>query len=530
VAHGVHHGYERFASGIESLIQSLERRYTPLGKFRPGPFEGWSFLRQPAWLGFVGMCLIVAGGCFPESPFKVNIAGTWFFGEPANAPYQAPSQTQLLLAIVLTYGGLVLLMRVWLRLAQIVHNHVGAPLRTLWRIFVLWSVPMIVAPPLFSRDVFSYAAQGEMTAHGLSPYLYGPFTLGAGPYVTPVDPLWGNAPAPYGPFFLYIDGLVDRLAQHNALATVVGLRLVAFAAMCLIGYAVVLLAKAMRRDASEAFALAVLNPMLIIELVNGSHNDVIMTAFLVLSIALALRRRLWWAVVFCACAASIKAPAIIGLAFIAWNWAGPGAPVRERVRPIAITAGMSAAVLGVWTYLAGFGFGWVGDLFSNGAVRSWAAPATGIGMALQLGLRHMGLETNLTHDLTISRGIGLGIALVFAAVMFVTGERRGWVRSLALALLLVVLLGPVVQPWYLSWSLVLLAATYEGREYFWLLFLTMIGPVIGLPGGRTLLAGLSQANPLLIAVAVAVLGGVLLLPMGRWTQWSWPEEKVGLEV
>jgi hypothetical protein len=81
----------------------------------------------------------------------------------------------------------------------------------------------------------------------------------------------------------------------------------------------------------------------------------------------------------------------------------------------------------------------------------------------------------------------------------------------------------VVQPWYLAWGLVIFAASYEGREHFWLLLLSITGPFIGLPGGRQLLAGLVHSNPLLIAVAVAILGGVLITPMGRWTQWSWPE-------
>ena len=65
---------------------------------------------------------------------------------------------------------------------------------------------MLVIAPIFSRDVFSYAAQGEMVSHHINPYNYGPFTLGAGPYVNPVDPLWVNTPAPYGPLFLMIDG------------------------------------------------------------------------------------------------------------------------------------------------------------------------------------------------------------------------------------------------------------------------------------------------------------------------------------
>ena len=190
---------------------------------------------------------------------------------------------------------------------------------------------------------------------------------------------------------------------------------------------------------------------------------------------------------------------------------------------------ITAAVIGAWTYVAGFGFGWIRNLTSNGNVRSWAAPATGIGLSLHAWLKSAGIATNLTHDLTITRAIGLGIALLFTAYLFFRAERRGWVRSLAVALLLVVILGPVVQPWYLVWGIALLAASYQGREHFWLMALTIVGPFIGLPGGRTLLTGLSSANPLHIAVAVSILGGVLLLPMGRWTQWSWPEVQPALD-
>ena len=103
-----------------------------------------------------------------------------------------PSETKYILSVVLVYGGLLLLMRVWLRLAEIMKLHPGAKLKSLWWMLLLWATPMIVAPPLFSRDVFSYAAQGEMTYHHISPYLFGPFTLGSGPYVNPGRPPLGQ--------------------------------------------------------------------------------------------------------------------------------------------------------------------------------------------------------------------------------------------------------------------------------------------------------------------------------------------------
>jgi hypothetical protein len=524
--------YERVVGGFESGVQLLERRYTPLGRFSPGPFEGWSFLWQPALLGFVATSLILAGCSFTNSPFKLNYPNTWFFGEPVTATsVNNTSETKFLLSIVLVYGGLLLLMRVWLRLAEVMKLHPGASIKSLWWMLLAWATPMLVAPPLFSRDVFSYAAQGEMTAHHISPYIYGPFTLGAGPYVNPVDPLWGNTPAPYGPFFLFLDSSVDKLARHNQLATVVGLRLLEVAAVIMIGYGIVLLARGMGRDPGEAFVLSALNPLVLLTLIGGAHNDAIMTGFLVVGIALAVQRRPFWALFFCSCAAAIKAPAALGLAFVAWTWLGPKASVRQRIKPILISALVAGVTLSVWTELAGFGFGWVKNLLSNGTVRSWAAPATGIGMAITNTLHAVGLHSiSLSPVLSVTRFLGLVLAGVLTVWLLLNGERRGWVRSLAVALLLFVELGPVVQPWYLAWGLVLLAASYKGREHFWLLALTITGPFIGIPGGRQLLSGLVHSNPLLIALAVALLGGVLVLPMGRWTQWSWPEQEAEISA
>ncbi|MGA2124430.1 MAG: polyprenol phosphomannose-dependent alpha 1,6 mannosyltransferase MptB, partial [Acidimicrobiales bacterium] len=513
----------------ESGVQLLERRYTPLGRFTPGPFEGWGFLWQPAVLGFVALTAILAGSSFTNSPFKYNLTGTWFFGEPAASAGGTPSETKYILSVVLVYGGLLLLMRVWLRLSEVLKLHGGVPLRKLWWIFAMWAAPMVVAPPLFSRDVFSYAAQGEMTSLRISPYLYGPFTLGqaSNAWTLPVDKLWGNTPAPYGPFFLFIDSTIVKLSGQHQLATVVGLRLLEALAVAAIGYGVIMLARGLGRDPGEAFVLAAMNPLVLLTLIGGAHNDALMTAFLVIGLGLAVKRHPVWALFFVSLATAIKAPAAIGLAYVAWNWAPPNATLKQRVRPFAIGGVVAAAVLGVTTLMAGFGFGWVDNLLSNGTVRSWAAPATGAGMAITNILHAIGAHTvALASVLSVTRFLGVVIAAAFTFWLLWRSPERGWVRSLGVALLLFVILGPVVQPWYLAWGLVILAASYEGREHFWLLLLSIVGPFIGLPGGRQLLAGLVHSNPLLIALAAAILGGVLVAPMGRWTQWSWPEGEV----
>lgn len=523
----VRRNYERVAGRFETGVQVLEDRYTPLGRFTPGPFEGWSFLWQPAILGFVAMGLILAGCSFTNSPFKEDLANSWFFGEPsASLSPVASSTTKYILSIVLVYGGLLLLMRVWLRLAEVMKLHPGASLKSLWWMLLLWATPMIVAPPLFSKDVYSYAAQGEMTSYHISPYLFGPDTLGGGHYLPPVDQLWGNTPAPYGPFFLFLDGAMVRITDHHALWTWVGLRLLEVVAVAMIGYGVVILARGLERDPGEAFVLSAMNPLVLLTLIGGAHNDATMAGFLIVGVALAVQRHPYWALFFCSCAAAIKAPAAIGIAFVAWTWI-PHASLKDKIRPVVIAGLVASATLGVFTYLAGFGFGWVGNLLSNGTVRSWAAPATGIGLAISNTMHAFGWHSLAVGSvLSVTRLLGLLTAAAFSFWLLWHAEERGWVRSLALSLILFVELGPVVQPWYLAWGLVLLAASYKGREHFWLLALSITGPFIGLPGGRQLLADLVHSNPLLIALAVAILGGVLVLPMGRWTQWSWPAREL----
>jgi alpha-1,6-mannosyltransferase len=243
-----------------------------------------------------------------------------------------------------------------------------------------------------------------------------------------------------------------------------------------------------------------MNPLVLLTLIGGAHNDALMTGFLVIGVGLAVQRHPVWALFFVSLATAVKAPAAIGLAFVAWNWVPPVAKLKDRIRPFAIGGVVAAAVLGVTTLMAGFGFGWVDNLLSNGTVRSWAAPATGAGMAITNILHAVGVHSvELASVLSVTRFLGVVIAVAFTLWLLWHSSERGWVRSLGLALLLFVILGPVVQPWYLAWGLVIFAASYQGREHFWLLLLTITGPFIGLPGGRRADCADGSLDPMVVA-------------------------------
>jgi len=143
----------------------------------------------------------------------------------------------------------------------------------------------------------------------MNPYLYGPFELGNNAYTAPVDPLWGNAPAPYGPMFLQLDGFFAKVTFHNELATIVLLRLLALVGVLLIAACVPRLARLYHRDSAELFTLMVLNPVTIFHLIGGAHNDALMLGLLVAGVTLAKEKRPIWGIVLCALATAVKAPA-----------------------------------------------------------------------------------------------------------------------------------------------------------------------------------------------------------------------------
>ena len=470
---------------------------------------------RPALLGFVAVLAVAIGASMPSSPFKLEMPGVWFFGEPSTA---TPSRWGVYFSLAAVYGGLFLFMRVWWAMTRLYHRRQGVAYRTMLGVFALWSLPVLVIAPLFSRDAYSYAAQGEMVSHHMNPYLYGPFELGNNAYTAPVDPLWGNAPAPYGPMFLQLDGFFAKVTFHNELATIVLLRLLALVGVLLIAASVPRLARLYHRDTAELFTLMVLNPVTIFHLIGGAHNDALMLGLLVAGITLAKEKRPIWGIVLCALATAVKAPAALGILYIGWSWLGSRVPVKDRIRPI-VTAGLiGLGVLGFFSLVSGLGWGWISILGTPGVVRSWASPTTGLAFAVTgvAHLLHVGL--GVSGVLSVTRFLGLMGAVVSAIWLLLNSDRIGTLRALGLTLLLFVLLGPVVQPWYLSWGLILLAPVALGQLRSLVIGLSMVTAFIELPGGTQLVSTLLHGDPLLIVLTMLWILVVMTVPLSSWDQ------------
>jgi len=468
---------------------------------------------RPALLGFVAILAIAIGASLPSSPFKLEMPGVWFFGVPST---DGASTWGVYFTLAAVYGGLLLLMRVWWGMTRLYARCPGVAVKKMMWVFALWATPMLVIAPLFSRDAYSYAAQGEMVSHHMNPYLYGPFELGNNSYTAPVDPLWGNAPAPYGPLFLQIDGFFTRITFHNELATIVLLRLLSLVGVLLIARCVPKLARLYHRDGAELFTLMVLNPVTILHLIGGAHNDALMLGLLLTGLVAAKEKRPIVGLLFCALATAIKAPAALGMLYVGWSWLGPGAPTRDRLRPV-VTAGLiGVGVLGFFSYISGLGWGWVTILGTPGAVRSWTAPTTSMAL-LFTGMAHVAhIGVSLSGVLTGTRALGLLAAGVVGVWLLLNSDRIGTLKALGVTLLVFVILGPVVQPWYLSWGLILLAPVALGRLRSLIVGLSMVTAFIELPGGTQLLNSLIHGDPLLIVLTLLWILVVLTVPLASW--------------
>jgi alpha-1,6-mannosyltransferase len=496
--------------------------------------DGSRLLLRPAMLGFVAVTAITAGVSQQRSPFVLKDPGAWFFGVPASGA--TPSSHDLFIGLVAVYGGLLLLMRAWYSLIRITSQVPGINVRKVAWIFAIWVLPLMLAPPLFSRDVYSYVAQGEMMSHHISPYHYGPGVLGGAPSVALVDHLWLNTPAPYGPLFMWLDGFLTSVSMHHELADLVLLRVLALGGVALMAVAVPVLARNMRRDAAYVFTLAILNPVTLLHLVGGAHNDGLMLGLLLCGLAVAKRGRPALGVVLCSLAAAVKVPAAIGIVYIAWDWAGAGAPFARRVRPLLTAGAISFIVMGALSLVTGLGWSWVLNLATPGTVRSWVAPATGAGILLTDIAHVAGMGISLHSMLSVTRLLGLGTAAVVGLWLLWRYERFGMLKAMGITMLLVVALSPVVQPWYLSWGLILLTPVATGWIRSLIVGLSISSAFLGLPAGRQLVSDLLHANPLSVATALLVCLGILTVPlmpldrerlMSRWRRRGGPDGPMG---
>ena len=401
-----------------------------------------------------------------------------------------PSRLQTV-SLTMTTTGAVMMALAWLMLGRFALGPRRMSRSQLDRTLLLWMVPLLIAPPMYSKDVYSYLAQSQITRIGLDPYKVGPAPgLGLDHVFTlSVPSLWRETPAPYGPLFLWIGRGISAITGENIVAAVLSHRLVVLIGVGMIVWATPRLARRCGVAEVTALWLGAANTLLIMHLVAGIHNEALMLGLMLTGTEITLRgidsaapllprplrwprtRADWtrWAplallgcgTVLIVMSSQVKLPGLLALGFttmaLAYRWGGT---ILAAIRAGLLTGALAVAVMAVIGWASGLGFGWLFTLGTANVVRSWMSPPTLLALGTgQIGIL-LGLGDHTTAVLSLTRAMGVLIitGIVSWLLFAVLRGRLHPVGGLGVALGATVLLFPVVQPWYLLWAIIPLAA------------------------------------------------------------------------
>lgn len=357
---------------------------------------------------------------------------------------------------------------------------VAAPrigVRVVGGLIVIAVVAFACAPVLLSHDAFSYVDYARLgVKHGLDPYVNAPEAAPTDPAFAHVT--WTETPSAYGPLFTIATYPLAWLPVWAAIAV-----LKAVAAISVLGLAWVVSRLAAWRGVDEARAAAfvALNPLVLVHVVGGAHNDGLAMLLAMLGVAALASRREASSGAFLVASAAIKSSSLFvaPFAFVeALRESHEPRPVAPVSAPAASAAATTAGASPVVRLVGG-------ALAAMALVALTGYIAFGWHWLHAFGLagENQGRTSHLSIPVTFARltGIDEGAVRVAALVLFgvavvwllwKTWQGFDWIRAAAWAGFGLLLATSWLLPWYLVWPLPLVAVARDRRLALLLLALT----------------------------------------------------------
>jgi alpha-1,6-mannosyltransferase len=382
------------------------------------------------------------------------------------------------------------------------------------RVALWWMTPLLFSMPIASMDLYSYAAQAQISRNGLDPYSFTPADL-PGKFLDNVAGNWVDTPSPYGPLWVAVSRWIASVIGDHALITALILRLLPCIALVAIAHLLPAMAERFGGRGDIALWLAVANPLVLVHGVGGGHNDIVMMALGIAALSFASKpgagmREFVLAVVLATLATAVKFPAIVLLGFVVpfFLYGRESRRFTEVLKLCLVALLVGLLTLGAVSWVADVGLGWTKQV--NNAVRvvSFMSVPTMIGIVLRAVF---GAEHGPLVDSTV-RATRTAGSIVSALVLIALWWRATFLaispaRLLAWGLAVTVVLSPAVQPWYFIWALGI-AALYvvRARQLSWLAALSVSLVLITTPMGSPV-----DLAPFIAAALVAGLGSRALL-------------------
>jgi alpha-1,6-mannosyltransferase len=287
-----------------------------------------------------------------------------------------------------------------------------------------------------------------------------------------VSTIWTTTTAPYGPAFILVAKFVTLLVGDNVVAGTIVLRLCMLPGLVLLIWAAPRIARHVGTSGAAALWICVLNPLVIIHLMGGVHNEMLMVGLMAAGIALTLTRRPVTGVAVVGVGVAVKATAGLALPFLVWVWMRQ---LRERydMRPLTAFAAAAAAsvtvfavVFAVLSMAAGVGLGWFTALAGSVKIINWLTVPTAAANLINLV---GGLFGNVAFYAVLEWARMVGIAVIAAALPLLwwrfRHDDREALIGIASVMMIVVLFVPAALPWYYTWPLAVMAAVAQSRAW-----------------------------------------------------------------
>lgn len=483
--------------------------------------------------GFLGSLLILMGSFGVGWLVSVSPIARWEWV----IRLRTEPDSVIVSTIALTLGCWIMF-RAWLRLGQRLRgaeDHGQWPagsLRVVNFATAAWAAPQLVVIPIFSRDVFAYLNQGRLVLAGEDPYTTGVSTL-ENWFHLGTDVIWAEDKTPYGPLFLWLEAAVMRVAGESPDAAILLFRLACVAGVVMIMYWVPKLAALHGADPARAQWITVANPLLIISFISSAHNDSLMVGFALAGIWCAAHGRGVLATLLVVVSIGVKPITMVLLPFLALIWAGPGSSWPRKFRYWFLTAGIAGVSLLALGLIQGYGFGWLRVLVGTGTGATFWSPLAIADGWLSTVLGAFGIPTYWTLDTV--RLIGRVLSVVLVVYLMFRGSDQRVVQRMTWAFTAVVVLSPVIQPWYLLWLLPLFAVTGIRRnwEFKWVVFTVAFFLAFGASDQLSIYQFLELDQPMMVLSLLLSWACIVLLAFGdpstRWvvfTQWHLPRLKL----
>ncbi|OMC39777.1 DUF2029 domain-containing protein [Mycobacterium sp. GA-1841] len=417
---------------------------------------------RPARLGCLGAAVLTIGGLGAGStrlhdPLLESLHLSWLrFGHG------------LVLSSILLWTGVAAMLIAWLWLGRRVIDRTATEY-TMVATTGFWLAPLLLSVPLFSRDTYSYLAQGALLRDGFDPYVVGPVE-NPNSLLDNVSPIWTTTTAPYGPAFILVAKFVTILVGDDVVAGTMLLRLCMLPGLLLLIWAAPRVARHVGANAAASLWICVLNPLVIVHLMGGVHNEMLMVGLMMAAIALAFAGRPVIGVSLIAIAVAVKATAGLALPFLVWVWMRRLRDKRDMPAVRAFAAATAASVLifvavfAVLSWLAGVGLGWLTALAGSVKIINWLTVPTAAANLIN-AIGGLIFPVNFYAVLEVARIIGILIIVIALPLLWWRYRHtdRDALTGITLAMVVVVLFVPAALPWYYTWPLAVAAALIQTR-------------------------------------------------------------------